>query len=390
MEGSFANTGAERLKGLLRGGTLARLRKIASNRMFLFAIGPALLAVGALIYFGLNAGKISTDDASVSIARVAISPQVGGRIVEINVHENQFVHAGDPLFRLDDSDYRNALIDAEARLSSARLQVASLQANYQESVAQAAAADATRRYAQEELNRQRTLLRGGVASRQDVAAAVRDAEVAARQAAAAVQARVSAQANLGIQHVTAANHPLILQAQAALDRARDDLDHSVIVAPRDGVVAHVDQIQIGSSVEPAQSLFWLLSGAPWVDAAFKENQLRDLRPGQPARVRIDAYSNRRFHGHVVSLSPGTGSSFSVLPQQNATGNWVKVVQRVSVRIALDDVPDDVALASGLSASVVVDTHAPVQAVSTPLPPAAEDAPPAALAGADQSLRGREP
>jgi membrane fusion protein (multidrug efflux system) len=226
-------------------------------------------------------------------------------------------------------------------------------------VAQTSAARTTRGFTERELTRQRNLFRAGVVSRHDVDDAQRAADLGIRQYSVAVQSQATALANLGGSvGASADQHPLVLQAQADLDQAQRDLGNTVIRAPRDGVVARVDQIQIGSYAQPAQSLFWLISGTPWIDAAFKEDQLEHLRPGQPVKVRIDAYPHQTFRGHVASLSPGTGSSFSVLPSQNASGNWVKVVQRLNVRIALDDVPQDAALAVGLSATVSVDTARP--------------------------------
>lgn len=352
MEGSFART---RLKALLDGGVGGRVRRLLRNRIFLFGIGPALLLVVGVAYLLLTAGQVSTDDAVISAARVAIAPEVRGRITAVEVHDNQLVHAGDVLVRLDTSDYQTSLADAEARLASARLQVAALRGQYDQAVAQLGAARTTSAFAQRELTRQENLFRAGVAARRDVDEARHQSELAARQTSVAVQAQATALANLG-GGVRPDQHPLVLQAQAALEQAQSDLGNTVIRAPRDGIVARVDQIQIGSYAQPAQALFWLISGQPWVDAAFKEDQLEHLRPGQPVTIHVDAYPHDRFRGHVTSMSPGTGASFSVLPSQNASGNWVKVVQRVNVRIAFDEVPRDAALAVGLSASVSVDTN----------------------------------
>lgn len=354
MEGSFASRGEAQVKSMLRSPIAQRGRALLRNRIVLFAIGPILLLLVVVGYLTLNAGVVSTDDATVSAARVAISPEVRGRIIEVKVHDNQRVHAGDVLLRLDDHDYRTAVADATAKLNQTRLQVSALRANYQQAVAQAGAAQASASYAQREATRQHNLLRAGVASQHDADNAAQEAQVAQRNALAAQSARLAALANLGgagdINH-----HPLVVAAQAALDQANSDLADTIVKAPRDGVVARVDQIQIGSYTQPAQALFWLISGDPWVDAAFKEDQLEKLQPGQPVQIHVDAFPHEKFRGHVVSLSPGTGSSFSILPSQNGSGNWVKVVQRLTVRVAFDDLPPNAALATGLSASVRVDT-----------------------------------
>ena len=150
----------------------------------------------------------------------------------------------------------------------------------------------------------------------------------------------------------------LAQAQADLQRAGISLSDTTIVAPRDGVVTRVEQLQIGSYVTPAQPVFWLVAGVPWVEANFKENQLGKMRIGQTVEIDVDAYSGQKFEGHVASFSPGTGSAFSPLPAQNATGNWVKVVQRLPVRIAFDSTPPEMAGRAGLSAHVKVDTDSP--------------------------------
>ncbi|MGZ3315662.1 MAG: HlyD family secretion protein, partial [Caulobacteraceae bacterium] len=148
-------------------------------------------------------------------------------------------------------------------------------------------------------------------------------------------------------------HPAVLQAQAALDRARLQLGYTEVRAPQDGVVTKVEQIQLGSYITAAQPLFWLVSGRPYVEADFKEDQLARMRAGQAAEIEIDAYGGKTLPGHVASFSPGAGSTFSILPPQNATGNWVKVVQRLPVRIEFDQTPPVMA-AAGLSAKVKVD------------------------------------
>jgi membrane fusion protein (multidrug efflux system) len=350
----------DRARALIESDLGKRARALARNRVFLFAAGPVVLLIAGLVYFLLNAGIVATDDAAVAAARVAISPEVRGRIIAVEVHDNQQVQAGDVLLRIDDADYATAVANAEAGLASARLRVSALRAELNEARAQLGAARETEAHARREGTRQNELFRAGVSSRRDADAAQHEADLSAQQARAAAGALAAAQANVGAAARTD-QHPLVREAQAELDQARSQLEDTVIRAPRAGVVAHVDQIQIGSFTQPGQALFWLVAGEPWVNAAFKEDQLEHLRPGQPVRIHIDAFGGRQFHGHVVSLSPGTGSTFSVLPSQNASGNWVKVVQRLNVRIAFDDVPPGVNLADGLSATVRVDTRQSGQA-----------------------------
>ncbi|WP_084396561.1 HlyD family secretion protein [Henriciella aquimarina] len=325
-------------------------------RFILMVVPPVLVALGVAAYLISVRGHVSTDNAVVAAARAPISASIGGRVTDVLVEQNHQVEAGDVLFRLDDSDYRTAVASAEARLASARLRVSALRASYRQAMADLSTARSRADYAGSELKRQKNLVEAGVSSQQKLDEAQNAADVARRAETAALEARANALANLGgSADVETDRHPLVLEAQAALEQARSDLEDTVIVAPSSGTVARVDQIQPGAYVQPAQTLFWLISGNPWVDAAFKENQLEHLKPGQPAEIRVDAYPDIVFEGHVVSFSPGTGSSFSVLPAENATGNWVHVVQRLNVRIEFDE-PPATDLAVGLSAEVDVNTR----------------------------------
>jgi len=217
-------------------------------------------------------------------------------------------------------------------------------------------AQTTAAFADREAVRQKALMDAGVASRDQYEAAQHTADLAHQQIATAQTQLAQALANLGGGDVTAANHPTVLTAKAAADRARLNVSYGTIVAPQDGVVTRVEQLQVGSYVNPAETLFWLVSGRPWVEANFKEDQLAKMRVGQPATIKVDAYPDHPFKGHVESFSPGSGQAFSPLPAQNATGNWVKVVQRLPVRIAFDEPPPDMAGRAGLSAVVTVDVR----------------------------------
>jgi membrane fusion protein (multidrug efflux system) len=330
-----------------RGGWIRRWR------WPLMLLGPAVI-LGLAIYFYLTSGRFEdTDNAYVQAARAPISTSIAGRVIEVDVKENQHVKAGQVLFRLDPDDVRANIREAEAALAAARQQVSSLSAGAERQRVAVDTALRTLDYAEKEAARQRALVDAGVSSRQQLAEAVHTADLARQQVASARQELAQAQANLG---GGAATNASVLQAQAQLEKAKLDLVHSVIIAPQDGVVARVEQLQVGAYVNPAQTLFWLISGEPWVEANFKENQLGKMRAGQHADIRVDAYRGQVFPGHVASFSPGTGAVFSALPAQNATGNWVKVVQRLPVRIAFDKPPPDMAGRAGLSANVKVDVR----------------------------------
>jgi membrane fusion protein (multidrug efflux system) len=317
--------------------------------------GPiVLLAVVGLIVV-LNSGFETTDNAYVQAQKVPVSASVGGRVVAVRVVENQRVRAGQPLFELDSRDVKVDLQQAEAQLAAARVKANSLRAEYMQQRAAVQAARETVAFTTRESDRQKELLGAGVASRQQASEATHALEQARQQLAVAEREADVALADLGGDpNLPVDRQPAVLEAQARVNRAKLDASYTVVVAPKDGIVTRVQQLQVGGYVNPSQTVFWLISGVPWVEANFKENQIGKMRVGQPAEIEIDAYSGKKFEGHVASFSPGTGSAFSALPAQNATGNWVKVVQRLPVQIAFDQPPPDMASRVGLSASVKVD------------------------------------
>jgi membrane fusion protein (multidrug efflux system) len=337
----------------------ARTRSTGERlRLPLMLIVP-LLVLAVALYFYFSGGRYqSTDDAYVQAAQTVVSSNIGGRVSEIDVHDNSFVRKGSILFRLDDAPFRIAVQEAQARLAGARLQVEALQATYQQREAQVKGAEGTLAYEQREYDRQSGLLASGISSQVQVNQ-LRHALDDARQALGAARAELAAAAaNLGGDaNISIEQHPAVLQARAALDRAQLNLSYTAIHAPEDGIVAKVEQLQVGNYIEASTPQFALISTQDvWVEANFKESQLAYMRPGQAATVKIDSYPGQTFHARIASLSPGTGSAFSMLPPENATGNWVKVVQRLPVRLAVLDAPASLPLRTGLSADVTVDTQ----------------------------------
>jgi membrane fusion protein (multidrug efflux system) len=332
-------------------------------RLPLMVLGPFVVALVA-VYWYLTGGRyVSTDDAYVDAARVAISTEVSGRVSAIEVRDNQRVTAGQVLFAIDQRPFRIAVEEAKAQLAAVRLQVEAMKATYQQKKANAAANEATLLYQQRELERQRRLLASGTASQAQFDQSNHAYKIAREQLAAQEQDVASALAALGGDpDIPVAQHPMVQHAQAALDRAELNLSYTVVRAPEPGIVTKVDQLQVGDWVQgvntgaPPTAVFSLVSTERvWVTANFKETELTHMRPGQTATVEIDTYPGVEFAAKVQSLSPGTGLTFSLLPAENATGNWVKVVQRLPVRIAFDRLDPEHRLAAGLSATVEVDT-----------------------------------
>lgn len=308
------------------------------------------------LYF--TGGRIvSTDDAYVQAARVDISANISGRVTNIFVSENQQVHKGDALFELDDRDYKIAMMDANAKLANARLQISALKATYLQHQADINAAEATVLYQSHEFERQQNLAAKGFSSQAQLDMARHTLADATQQAIAAREEQKNIRSLLGNDPAINANgHPTVLQALAMLDRAQLNLSYTVITAPMDGVVSKVDQLQPGEYINAATPVFSLISNKiMWVEANYKETELTYMLPGQKATIEVDAYPDHSFHGSVESLSSGTGSSFSLLPPENATGNWVKVVQRLPVRINIEDIDPKWPLHYGLSVVVKVDT-----------------------------------
>jgi membrane fusion protein (multidrug efflux system) len=320
-------------------------------------IGGPLVVLGVVAWFILTGGRFeSTDDAYVQVGKAPISAAIAGRVVEVDVSENQSVKAGQLLFKLDPADELAAQANADAGLAAAQVQAASLRSTLGDQQLKLAEAVTTQAYAMREAARQKALVAAGVASAQQAADAGHTADVDTSLVAIDRQQVATALANLGAGAKDPALYPGVLQAQATRQSALVNLGYTVVRARQDGIVTRVDQLQVGAYVNPSQTLFFLLAGTPWVEANFKEDQLKFMRVGQPAKIQVDALGGRTLVGHVASFSPGSGSSFSALPAQNATGNWVKVAQRLPVRIAFDKAPPEVAGRAGLSAKVTVDVR----------------------------------
>jgi membrane fusion protein (multidrug efflux system) len=346
----------------------ARPNRMRRWRWPLIIGGPLVILAVAAWFIVASRRYEATDNAYVQMAKTAVAPNIGGRVDEVYVRENQVVRRGQALFRLDPRDVLADAEAAEAEAAVAELEVRVRRATYREAEASAAAAREAMAHTAREAVRQEQLAAAGIASGQQVAEAAHAAQQARDQMTAARQRAMGALAALGGDpKIPVGVHPTVQQARARLRRAQLDVSYATVAAASDGVVTQVDQMPVGSYLKASQTGFWLLAGKPWIEANFKESQLTRMRTGQPVEIDVDAYPGVKLCGHVASFAPGTGSTFSVLPAQNATGNWVKVTQRLPVRIRFEKPPPELAGRAGLSATVTVDLRARNAARCAPRP-----------------------
>jgi membrane fusion protein (multidrug efflux system) len=322
-------------------------------RPLLMGIVP-LIVIAIVSYFWLTGGtSASTDNAYVQQDKVSVSAEIGGRIVEVAVRENQHVNAGDLLFRLDPEPYRIAVDQANAAIADAQANVVTLSTTADSTAADIATAQRAVSFARAAAAREHALMARGFNTRARVDAADSALNEAEGRLADARAATVRARAQLATGAIAPGRNPGVLAAEVRREQALFQLARTEIRAPMTGIVTQTDRLQVGSTlVAGLPAITVVADNRSWIEANFKETDLDRMRVGQRASVHFDAYPDMDMIGHVESIGAGTGSEFSVLPAQNATGNWVKVTQRVPVRIALDGRPSRPLLA-GLSADVTV-------------------------------------
>jgi membrane fusion protein (multidrug efflux system) len=326
-------------------------------RMILLVGLPALaVVIGLGIY--LSGGRyISTDNAYVGAQKVLITPDISGKIMQVAIVEGQHVKAGDELFTLDREPFALALQQAKAKLDTARSNFDKLKTNLKSLETLADLAKKNVDLKQRDVDRKTKLVSSQAGSQADLDTAMAAVVSAQLQAEFAVQQReTTLNQLLGNPDLPLGKFPEYAQAKAALDSAQRDFDHTIVRAPMSGTATQVDNIQLGRFVAAGTPVLSVIDDqAPWVEANPKETDLTYLRVGQKATLDVDSFPDHTFTGTVIAVSPGTGAQFSILPPQNATGNWVKVVQRVPVRIAFDKSEDTHLLRSGMSVNVEIDT-----------------------------------
>ena len=320
-----------------------------ATRTVLMLVVPLLLLIGGGYYWLTSGASVSTDDAQIKQDIVSVSAQVNGPIVQVFVKDGAKVKRGDVLFRIDPQPYQVALEQAQAQYASAQLQTHQLVTQAAGTGADIVGEEANLRIKQNALARQQALLKQGFTTRADYEDALNEVKTAEQDVADAKARAANAHAAIA----PGGNQPQIAQAKAAVDKARLDLDRTTVRAPMDGVVENADNLQIGQMAVTGVGMLSLVhSMTAWVEANFKEKDVGKMVPGQRAEITVDAYPGQKFPAHVQSVGAGTGSEFSLLPAQNANGNWVKVTQRVPVRIAFNGTPSKPMIA-GLSVNAKV-------------------------------------
>jgi len=352
------STQANQTNAASQSSTLAK-KPSKLRRNVLMLVVPCLL-IGGGAYAWITGGRFEeTENANMRLSRITIASEIAGRVTSVYVTENGAVRKGDVLFQVDPAPLEIALDQANAAVESARLNVIELKAAYAQALTQEQIAADDAAFYQDTLDRQKALTAKGVTTTSALDDARHTAQkanqglIAARQAVATAQAAL---ANSLEGEIDA--HPMVVAAKAARDKAAYNLGVATVRAPADGLVYQASSFRPGEYVTPGASLFAIVETSdPWIDANFKEPQIANMKPDQSAEVVFDLYPDRTFKAKVDSIGAGTGAEFSLLPAQNATGNWVKVTQRIPVRLKLSNPEAQIMARSGLSATVTVDTGA---------------------------------
>lgn len=306
------------------------------RRLMIMLSVPVALLIGGLVYWQSLQGQVSTDNAYIHVDKISVSSEVSGKIVEVLVKENQHVQAGDLLFRIDPEAFELQVAQADAAIAAAEVSRISAASASALSGADISAAQQNIAFARSNLARQEALMQKGFTTKAGLEAAQHQVTVAEEQLRLAEAKRSEAAAKLATGSEMPGVYPQLAAAATQRRAAQLNLRRTEVRAPVAGIIGQADRLQVGQDmITGLPALTLVADGSYYIEANFKETDLADMRIGQRAEVRVDAYPGLVLKGHVAAIGAGTGSEFSVLPAQNASGNWVKVTQRVPVRIALD-------------------------------------------------------
>jgi membrane fusion protein (multidrug efflux system) len=326
-------------------------------RWILLVVVPLVAVVFGARMYAASGRFAETENAYVKAEIIAVSAEVGGRIVEVGVQDNQSVTAGTLLFRIDPAPFEIAVARARAQMDVIRTDVQSLKAELRAAQREAEEAQEQIAFLTRQFERQERLRETGMTRADAHDEARHNLELARRRLVSIRERATRVVANLaGDPNLPVERFPRYAEAKSALDAAQTDLDRTTVRAPSPGVVSNM-RLQVGEHLEKGTPTFSLISGKPvWIEANYKETQLTHMRVGQRATVAVDAYPDVEWPAVVASIAPTTGAEFAVLPPQNASGNWVKVVQRVPVRIAVEQPEGQPKLRAGMTVTVAVDTE----------------------------------
>lgn len=360
MTNAAENTASNTAAGQSETAALAtipfRWKRLIVRTVLLIVI--PLVAIYAISNWYTQSGRyVTTENAYVKAPVIAVSPSIDGRVIEVAVRENQVVEKGDLLFRLDPKPHQIQVQLTDSRLAAVRYDIETMRADYQQTLSEIAEARVNVEFYKRQFDRQNKLQRAGVTTSARVEQAEFDHNAASQRLAALQQKIRKVLAGLGGDPDQAIEvHPLYLQAQAAHDAALLNLAFSQIRAADQGTVTRL-RMESGEWVEEGKPVFGLISGGNiWIEANLKETQLTHVRVGQKVSFEVDAYPDREWRAKIHSISPATGAEFAVLPPQNASGNWVKVVQRIPVRLVIEQNADAPPLRAGMTASISIDTE----------------------------------
>jgi membrane fusion protein (multidrug efflux system) len=325
-------------------------------RPLLFLLLPVVLVIGGYEYV-TGGATMSTENAYVRADMVSVSTDVSGIVKSVDVHENQRVKTGDVLFSLDDLPFRLALDRANANIGLVNASLDALKASYRDMQAQIRQAQVEVDFNLKDQDRQQRLVGNGASSVYSLETSQRGVQTARLKVAALTQQLAGIVANLGGDpDIDNAKHPKMLEAVATRDEAARQLRHTVVRAPMDGIVTNVPSLQPGQYLAAAGAAFSIVAADHmWVEANPKETELTWVRPGQDVDISVDTYPGQTWHGTVESISPASAGSFAMLPAQNTSGNWVKVVQRIPMRVRIDTPAGKPPLRAGMSVVLAVET-----------------------------------